>query len=200
GRAGVSGHATSCRHPTTTNLSLRCNFGIGHAHEFTHSFSQVRDEYIETNNSLPSASEISNVAPSNRCAELPWHHLLVGRGINTTAQLVGAFGRPERGYHSEFRCHMNGTHDNGEAWCGPGQTLTLRPNYLCNFCRELTAFRLLQKTGVIPGNDAAAFATWKATYRAPFFQRFGFQVPPTVPATVTCMGQAARPVFEDCAP
>lgn len=200
GRAGVSGHATSCRHPTTSSLSLRCNFGIGHAHEFTHSFSQVRDEYIENNNSLPSASEVSNVAPSNRCDQLPWQHLLAGRGINTTPQLVGAFGRPERGYHSEFRCHMNGTHDNGEAWCGAGQTLTLRPNYLCNHCRELTAFRLFQKTGVIAGNDAAAFATWKATHRAPFFRRFGFQVPPTVPATVMCSGQAAKPVFEDCVP
>src|SRR5690606_10387539 len=38
GRAGVSGHSTSCRSPANRDLELRCAFGIGHAHEFTHSF------------------------------------------------------------------------------------------------------------------------------------------------------------------
>lgn len=200
GRAGVSGHSTSCRHPTMTNLTMRCNFGVGHAHEFTHSFAEVRDEYLENSNGVPGAIEWSNVAPSNQCAQLPWQHLLAGRGINTTEQLVGAFGRAERGFHSEFKCHMNGTHDNGEYWCAPGESLTLRPNWFCNYCRELTVFRLFYRTGLIPGANAAAFANWKAMYRTPFYTRFGFQKPAVVPQTVMCTGQAAKPVYEACTP
>src|SRR4029079_13367939 len=85
--------------------------------------------------------ETSNVVASNTCSTLPWAHLLEGAGINTTPGLVGAFGTPELGYHSELLCLMNGTHDNGTVWCQMGDeqytTLTLRPQRFCNFCREM---------------------------------------------------------------
>jgi hypothetical protein len=201
GRAGVSGHTTSCPNPADRNLTMRCAFGIGHAHEFTHAFTDVRDEYMEDGNSRTGVSEAwSNVNGTNKCDELPWSHLLFGRGINDkTDNLVGAFGRPERGYHSELKCHMNGTHDNGKYWCTAGD-LTLRVSRLCNFCRELTAFRVLFRTGIIPGSVQQAFATWKAMYRQPFFTRFGFTVPTPVPQTLRCSGEADKPVFEACAP
>jgi hypothetical protein len=199
GRAGVSGHATSCRHPTDRNLTLRCSFGIGHAHEFTHSFAEVRDEYLENDSGLPSATEWSNVGPSNRCGELPWRHLLAGAGINTTEGLVGAFGRAERGFHSELKCQMNGTHDNGEYWCA-GESLTLRPSQFCNYCRELTTFRVFARTGLLPAANAEAFAMWKSMYRAPFYARFGVFVPQPVPQTVTCTGGVVKPVYEACVP
>jgi hypothetical protein len=94
---------------------------------------------------------------------------------------------------------MNGTHDNGVAWCPAGE-LTLRVGRLCNFCRELTAFRLYYRTGLIPGTVQQAFATWKAMYRLPFFSRFGFSVPAPVPQTLRCDGEAEKPVYEACVP
>ena len=202
GRAGVSGHASSCPHPTDRSLTIRCNFGIGHAHEFTHSFSDVRDEYMEDSNTRTGISDPwSNVTGTDRCNELPWAHLLFGRGINDkTDQLIGAFGRPQRGYHPEFRCHMNGTHENGTYWCAPGASLTLRPARFCNWCRELTVFRLFFRTGVIPGSVQQAFSAWASMYRRPFFARHPIAVPTPVPQTVACSGQAVRPVYEACAP
>ena len=202
GRAGVSGHASSCRHPTDRSLTIRCNFGVGHAHEFTHSFSDVRDEYLEDNNTRTGVADPwSNVTGTDRCGELPWAHLLFGRGINDkTDQLIGAFGRPQRGYHSEFKCQMNGTHENGNYWCAPTTSLTLRPARFCNWCRELTAFRLFFRTGVIPGSVQQAFSTWASMYRRPFFARHPIIVPTPVPQTVACSGQAERPVYEACVP
>jgi hypothetical protein len=199
GRAGVSGHTTSCTSPTDRNVRMGCAFGIGHAHEFTHAFANVRDEYLDSGNSSSSTSETQNVVATNKCDSLPWAHLLEGRGINTTAQLVGAFGRPMQGYHSELRCHMNGTHDNGTFYCA-GESLNLRVDRFCNFCRELIAFRLLYRTEVIAAaSEQTAFQTWKSTYRAPFFKRFGFSVPTPVPQTLTCSA-GAKPVYEACMP
>jgi hypothetical protein len=94
---------------------------------------------------------------------------------------------------------MNGTHDNGKYWC-PSGMLTLRPARFCNFCRELIAFRLLYRTGIIPGSTQQAFDTWKAMYRGPFFQRFGFTVPAPVPQTLKCETEAEKPVYEACVP
>jgi hypothetical protein len=158
---------------------------------------------MELDNSLPMASETSNIYPTNRCDELPWAHLLEGRGINTTPNLVGAFGRPERGYHSELHCLMNGTHDNGTYWCQPGDerytTLTLRPSRLCNYCRELTAYSVLRRTGILP--EMNGFTTWKSTYRMPFYDGFGFAVPPgSLPQTLECNRGTPIPVYEACMP
>jgi hypothetical protein len=52
----------------------------------------------------------------------------------------------------------------------------------CNYCRELATYRLFERTQVL-AEETASFATWKATYRAPFYQRFGFFVPAVVPQT-----------------
>jgi hypothetical protein len=198
-RAGVSGHTTSCTSPTDRNLRMGCSFGIGHAHEFTHAFANVRDEYLDNGNSSSSSSETQNVVATNKCDMLPWAHLLPGRGINTTDQLVGAFGRPMQGYHSELKCHMNGTHDNGTFYCA-GESLNLRVDRFCNFCRELIAFHLLHRTEIIPAaSEQMAFQTWKATYRQPFFKRFGFSVPSPVPQSLTC-DSGAKTVFEACTP
>jgi hypothetical protein len=204
GRAGVSGLTTSLRGPTT-GLSIPASFGIGHSHEFTHGFSGVRDEYMETNNMPRGASETSNVVASNKCSDLPWAHLLEGNGINKTPNLVGAFGRPDRGYHSELKCLMNGTHDNGQYWCtadvtGAYPSLTLRVPRMCNYCRELTAYRVFERTGVLSG--PSSFDTWKSTYRSRFYERFAFEVPDgPLPQTLTCRGGGtAEPVFEGCAP
>jgi hypothetical protein len=199
GRAGFSGITTQLTNPSNTSQRIRSAFARGHAHEFTHAFSNLRDEYLENDNTITSTAETSNVAHVNTCSALPWAHLLYGAGINQTQNLVGAFGRPSRGYHSELYCLLNGTHENGDYWCTTGASLTLRSDTrMCNFCREITAYRVFDRTGLLPGS--AGFAVWKTDYRDAFFQRFGFAVPATVPQTLTCPGGSATPVYEACVP
>jgi hypothetical protein len=205
GRAGISGLTTTLQNPGDRNQRIGAAFGIGHAHEFTHAFASLRDEYLETTSTARSASETANTAPANTCSTLPWAHLLAGAGINTTEGLVGAFGTAELGYHPELKCLMNGTHDNGEFFCqatssGSYPSLTLRSDdRMCNFCREITAYRVFERARILSGTNG--FATWKSDYRGPFYQRYGFKVPNPVPQTLKCPEDStARPVFQDCVP
>ena len=61
-RAGVSGLTTNLR---SGNLSIPASFGIDQHHEFTHAFSNVRDEYLDTGNSANGTDETQNVVASN---------------------------------------------------------------------------------------------------------------------------------------
>ncbi len=200
GRAGFSGVSLTLNNPANRAQTLPCAFGIDHAHEFTHAFAGLRDEYLEDRNRPPVARETWNIAPSNRCDELPWAHLLAGRGVNSTPHLVGAFGSPQHGFHPELLCLMNGMHDNGRYYCPAGPDgapdLGMRVNRLCNFCREITTFRIFERSGRL--GDTGTYERWKANYRAPFYRRLGFQTPPRLPQAVRCPDQPARPVFEDC--
>ena len=198
GRASVSGRATSLRNPTSTSQRVSASFGVGHAHEFTHAFSSLRDEYLEDDNSAPGqGSGTANVVGSASCGELPWQHLLAGGMINPSRdQLVGAFGRPQHGYHSELLCLLNGTHDNAAYYGGDG--LLRVEDRMCNFCREITAFRVYQRGGVLAGGDAG-FTAWTAEYRSAFFSRFPFAVPAVVPQTNNVRTPAqGTPVYEAC--
>jgi hypothetical protein len=184
GRASVSGLTTTLTNPQDSNQRINAAFGLGHAHEFTHAFSGLRDEYLENDSSAPNNwGETSNVAGSNTCADLPWSHLIAGGEINpNVADLIGAFGTPSLGYHPELLCLMNGTHDNGEYYASAdssceASSCTLRvEDRMCNFCREVTAYNIFSRSGVL-GNDEAGFEAWKGQYRAAFYQRFELQVP-----------------------
>jgi hypothetical protein len=198
GRAGVSGLTLALRNPAQASQRIASAFGVGHAHEFTHAFSSLRDEYIELDNSAPNGtSETSNVVGSSQCSSLPWQHLLSGGTFNTaTADLVGAFGTPEQGYHSELLCLMNGTHDNATHYGGSG--LLRDDDRMCNFCREVTAYRVYSRAGIL-ADDAAGFTNWKVAYRAKFFERFPFQVPAVVPQTNNVQNPAqGMEVYEAC--
>jgi hypothetical protein len=181
-RASSSGRALSLRNPANTEQRVQAAFGVGHAHEFTHALSSVRDEYLEDDNSAPmQTSETSNVAGTNVCGMLPWTHLLQGGAINPDqGDLVGAFGRPQHGYHSELLCLMNGTHDNAAYYGGDG--LLRVEDRMCNFCREITAYRIHQRSGAI-ANGTEGFTVWKNEYRMAFFERFPFSIPSVVPQT-----------------
>ena len=195
GHASVSGRATALRNPADDSQRLSSAFGVGHAHEFTHAFAALRDEYLENDNSPPDWSPTSNVIDTSVCGELPWQHLLAGAGINDTAELVGAFGVPQIGWHSELLCLMNGTHDNAQYYGGSG--LLRVEDRMCNFCREVTAFRVFQRGGLLDGE--AAFDVWVAEYRDVFFERFGFAVPDPVPQTNDVDDPASgMPVYEGC--
>jgi hypothetical protein len=185
GRAGLSGMTTSVSNPSATSQRIGAAFAMGHAHEFTHAFSNLRDEYIETTNTVSTRTNAtSNVVASNACGTLPWAHLLAGTAINpSTNELVGAFGTAAQGYHPELLCLMNGTHDNGTVYArgdtGACQaaSCTLRvEDRMCNFCREMTAFRIFERTFLV-----ATIDTWAAGYRSRFYGQLGFKVPAIVP-------------------
>ncbi len=200
GRASVSGRALALRNPLDRNQTLSGAFGVGHAHEFTHAFSLLRDEYLENNNNAPGSwSGTSNVIGSNQCAELPWQHLIFGGSHNPGVdQLVGAFGVPAIGFHSEFLCLLNGTHDNAQYYGGNG--LLRVEDRMCNFCRETSAFRIFERTRVL-ADDRTSHDAWVSSYRTPFYDRFGFQSPAIIPQTNNVSNPASgSPVFEPCVP
>jgi hypothetical protein len=61
-----------------------------------------------------------------------------------------------------------------------------------------TAYRIYSRAGVL-GDDSAGFATWKAQYRAKFFERFPFEVPAVVPQTNNVQNPAqGMPYYEGC--
>lgn len=182
GRAGVSGRALSLRHPASQQQRLSSAFGVGHAHEFTHAFSSLRDEYIELDNDAPAnAPETANVVGSNQCGSVNWQHLLAGGPYNpSTTDLVGAFGTPAQGYHPELICLLNGTHDNATVYGGNG--LLRDDDRMCNFCREITAYRIHSRAGIVADDDEG-FEVWKTSYRPKFFEKYPLRVPPVVPQT-----------------
>jgi hypothetical protein len=190
-RAGLSGLTTTLANPNATNQRLSAAFAMGHAHEFTHAMSWLRDEYMETTNSPPSTTSAwSNVVAGSQCSQLPWAHLLYGTAINpSTDQLVGAFGDVSLGFHSELLCLLNGTHDNGQFFyvsTAPNSSCTqtsctLRSDTrMCNFCREVTTARIFQRSGIL-ATTSAGFDTWVSQYRTPFYATYGFKVPAKVP-------------------
>jgi hypothetical protein len=199
GRAGLSGITTSLRDPDNSQARIPTAFAMGHAHEFTHAFSGVRDEYLEDDNQAPGDwDELSNVVGTNVCGELPWSHLIAGGTFNpSTDELVGAFGRSTHGFHSELLCLMNGTHDNATYYGGGG---TLRPNdRLCNYCRELTAFYIYARTSRL-SPDTTGFDAWKSSHRTPYYAAHPFYVPEVVPQTNNVQNPSqGDAVFEACA-
>jgi hypothetical protein len=73
---------------------------------------------------------------------------------------------------------MYGSDDNSVLFGGNGQLRVY--DRLCNFCRELTAFRIYERLGVLD-NDATSWADWIAVYRALFYDGSPFNVPEKVP-------------------
>jgi hypothetical protein len=195
GHASVSGVSTTLINPENPEQHLRAAFGVGHAHEFSHAFALLRDEYMNAYSTTEIRwSATSNVAPTSYCSELPWSHLLFGGANNPGVDgLVGAFGTPEQGFHSELICLMNGVQDNAQFFGGDG---VLRVARFCNFCRELVTYRLLERLQLLDGFDA-----WQEGYRADFYARYGFFTPPVVPQTNNVNDTAAgTPIYMPCTP
>jgi hypothetical protein len=206
GRAYGSGVTLTLSNPSSSRERIAAAFAMGHAHEFTHAFSGLTDEYLETSSTAPNNwSDTSNVVGTNTCGELPWAHLLAGSAINpNTEGLVGAFGDPSLGFHSELLCLMNGTHDNGEFFARDeggscrSTSCTLRvEDRMCNFCREITALRVFQRSGILPGDTDL----WTREYRDAFYAHYGFVVPDQVPqSNDVSRPENGTPIFQDCVP
>lgn len=200
GHSGFSGRTRALQNPADSSQAVFAAIAHNRPHEFTHAFSRLADEYIETSggplctsNALAVDSPwVTNVVCSPQCGTLPWEHLREGTAINpSTDDLVGAFGAAVVGYHPELKCLMNGTHDNAIVYGGDGD-LRVRDR-MCNFCRELTVFRLFERIHVLD-DPTVSYSVWVDTYRTPYFARFGFAVPDPVPQ----QNSSGESFFDDC--
>ena len=199
GNSGYSGRSRRMDNPADPSQKLSVAFAHSRAHEFSHAFARLQDEYMvdsqlgESAAMATTSAYVSNVVTEPDCETLPWRHLLLGAEHNRAVdQLVGAFGRPETGYHPELKCLMNGDHGNAEVFGGDGE---LRIPTLCNFCGELATLRLLERIGVLD-DPATSLGVWAEEYRAPFYDRFGLVLPATIPQE----NSDGDPLFQACTP
>jgi hypothetical protein len=203
GGSGYGGTTALLVNPSNPNQSVAAAFAHNRPHEFSHAFARLRDEYVDLDGHkicVPksgawSSGNVSNVACEATCSTVPWSHLLAGGAINpSVGGLVGAFGHIEDGYHAELKCLMNGNRADNAAVFG-GETDLREPERMCNFCRELSAFRLFERIGQL-NDTATSYSTWQTQYRAPFYAAYGLDVPPVVPMETP----PGRPVFVPCVP
>jgi hypothetical protein len=199
GRPGFSGATLAVADPARAGRQIAVAFALDRAHEFSHAFARLQDEYLDDRRAPPAGTNpeldarfLTNLAPRNDCDALPWRHLMAGSTINPGVQgLIGAFGTAQHGFHPELKCLMNGGHDNARHYGGDGRLRT--GGRLCNFCREVTTFRLLERIGQLP-DAPSAFVVWATRFRARFFARFGFDVPPQVPQA----NSDGQPIYQPC--
>ena len=185
GRAGYSGITTRFTNPSSSNQRVSVSLGQDQSHEFMHAFGLLADEYYEadygpltSSTVIQKSAYITNVVYTDSCSRLPWKHLLKGGEFNPGVDsLVGAFGTNGR-FHSEFKCLMNGTHDNAALFGGNGMLRVY--DRLCNYCSEITAFRTYERTGILD-NPETSWDIWINSYRKQYYTKFPFYKPSVVP-------------------
>jgi hypothetical protein len=189
-------------------------FGANKIHEFSHAFGLLFDEYIEGRNSeadyvnpaTMNVFSLTNLSYSDEDSMVPWRHLSPWGHFRRQAAgddpspLVGwlwAGGGSHRGvWHAEYRCLMNGTHDNfqftqdakedptigadGEYEDNSGAALRDRERF-CLWCQELAVIRILEKTdrflavGDPPDINLRGqlwYERWINQLREPYFELF----------------------------
>ena len=190
--------------------------GANEIHEFGHAFGRVADEYIngrDTPETLtrvdpatPSVFSISNLRYSNQVDDVPWTHLSPGGWRPRTASgaepspVVGWMwvgGVVQRGvWHSEYRCLMNGGHDNFKFTQNAAEDPTANPDgtytdengadlrdrdRFCLWCQEVVSLRILEKTDQLleagdPSDVTAQgiewYARWVAELRPNYYEIF----------------------------
>ena len=184
--ANVSGMARNVPRDPDEPTTVRCAFGANTIHEFSHAFGYLSDEYINdrgtsndrVNPSVPSVLTCSNLTYSDRDDSVPWLHLApTGRfrraaGGDDPPPVAGWLwvgGSVHEGvWHPEYRCLMNGSHDNfaftQDATNDPtansdgtyddesGADLRDRDRF-CAWCQEIVAIRTLERTDQFVDSD-----------------------------------------------
>lgn len=184
--SNASGRAFLAARPAPdADRTVRMAAGANAIHEFSHAFGLLSDEYIDGRNSTSTRANptrrnvlnLSNLTFSDKYSEVPWFHLspwgLDRRqaGGDRPSPVVGWLwvgGSKHLGvWHSEYRCLMNGTHDNFQYTQVASQDPTAQPDgsyveetgaslrdrsRFCLWCQELVALRILERTDQL--NDA----------------------------------------------
>jgi len=193
---------------------VRVGFGANEIHEFSHAFGLLSDEYINgrgtTNTRVdpttPSVFSLSNLRYSNRVDNVPWIHLSPCGWQERTASgqepspLVGWLwvgGSVHVGvWHSEYRCLMNGNHDNFQFTQVAAEDPTANEDgtyteengaglrdtdRFCLWCQEIVSLRILEKTDQLleegdPADVTSQGITWYARWlerlRSNYYQLF----------------------------
>lgn len=201
--SNVSGMARPVPRPhPDDHRKVRVAFGAHRIHEFSHAFALLSDEYIDKNRTQastrvdhPSTSvlTLSNLCHTTTDGDIPWAHLGPWGRIRRQASgtdpdplvgwlWVGGHGRYGNVWHSEYRCLMNGSHDNfrftqvqeDDPTANADGTYTeetgagLRDgDRFCLWCQEIVTIRILEKTDQLhePGDPSdlgdAAIEWWQ---------------------------------------
>jgi hypothetical protein len=177
-----SGFASDVTRPVPDQgRHVRVAFGAHEIHELGHAFGLLSDEYINGRNTPqtltrvdPTASSVfslSNLRYSDQVDDVPWVHLSPGGWEERTASgeepspLVGWLwvgGSVHLGvWHPEYRCLMNGSHDNFQFTQVAADDPTANPDgsytdengaglrdtdRFCLWCQEVVTLRILEKT------------------------------------------------------
>jgi hypothetical protein len=170
-------------------------------HEFGHAFGYLRDEYIGNDKRgstapslvVPTGSSmsiffLSNLGYTDDRSAVPWRHVGPGGQYNPNASsMVGnlfAGGSNEIGvWHSEYKCLMNGAHDNYvcDRFNGAPRAKLRDDRNLCFWCEEILTVRILERTGQfdrLVGSCADIntcgrtwWSAWESVLRDRYYQR-----------------------------
>jgi hypothetical protein len=214
-RTNVSGMTTQVRRePPDESRQVRVAFGANSIHELSHALGLLSDEYIDgrggrstrSNPEVASVYTLSNLSYADTDDSVPWLHLApagqfrrTGSGVEPSpvAGWLWIGGVKQFGvWHAEYRCLMNGTHDNfaytqvasQDATANPDGTYTdeegapLRDvDHFCSWCQEIVVLRILEKNGQLaePGDPADPneqgriwYARWTSDLRAKYYRLF----------------------------
>lgn len=178
---------------------VRVSFGEGRWHEFGHSFGYLQDEYIDDrgtninfNNPLEADKTVFNL--SNLCyddtrCDLPWAHLAPGGTYNPDLHsLIGNLyrgGEQDLGvWHSEYKCLINGTHENYFCDLTPDSVRLRDEIHFCFWCEEILALRLLERTNMLerPGDPVDInergrtwYLLWRDSLREAYYNYFNVE-------------------------
>jgi len=163
--AHAGGIAPSIKH-LTEDYYIRTAIGFSEAHEFSHAFGYLRDEYISSRDGVAtyrnpredekSIFNLCNLTYSNDRCDLLWPHLAPGGKYNPDPRsFIGNLfkgGYDERNvWHSEYKCLMNGWHSNYVCYIDDvpedADTLVGLRDYdhLCFWCEEIVAIHILER-------------------------------------------------------
>ncbi|HWR83394.1 MAG TPA: hypothetical protein VN285_08830 [Candidatus Deferrimicrobium sp.] len=193
-----SGYTFDIKKPSQPQR-IMAGVGENRFHEFGHAFGYLKDEYINDRTtsatfSNPAANDrsvfnLSNLTYTKARCDLPWKHLAPGEQYNANPfSLIGNLfmggGERDDVWHSEYRCLINGTHEN--YWCDlAADSIRLRDDYAyCFWCEELLALRILERTDQLvrptDSTDINAkgrvwFRLWDTSLREAYYNYFNLE-------------------------
>lgn len=202
-----------------TNAPVNVAFASNEIHEFGHAFAYLEDEYISERGRAASRNDpapedrsvflLSNLTYTYTHCGNSWAHIAPSGIYNPDPDsLVGNLyrgGEDDGGvWHSEYRCLMNGKHEN-YACNLSGDFVNLRDyGRLCFWCEEIVTLRILEKSGQLTCsssdlNDCGRewFANWNSSLRHLYYTDPRFDNVDRIAARSTCYAGRA-PCGEAC--
>jgi hypothetical protein len=182
-------------HPTQW---VKIGVASGEVHEWGHTFGYLKDEYIDglndtasqSNPAIQSLWNLHNMTYGNARCDLPWKHLAPGGKYNPKIRSLignlwmgssaGLYGN----WHSEYKCQINGTHENYTCDFGSPPVDLRDTDHYCFWCEEMMTTRILERVGEFDRLDPAPvawndqgiqwFNYWDQTLRDKYYTLFNY--------------------------